>query len=94
MSSATDPAKRIPKSLGTDTQFLGKYSLTDLAVAGLPGVLVVLVTQVVIPPSLTVRGIPVSALTTRSQRSRSLSAGCSSTSRPATPTASIGSGRS
>ena len=63
MNSASDPAKRIPKSLGTDTQFLGKYSLTDLAVAGLPGVLVVLVTQVVIPPSLTVREIPVSALT-------------------------------
>jgi len=63
MSSTTDPAKRIPKSLGTDTQFLGKYSLTDLAVAGLPGVLVVLVTQVVIPPSLIISGVPVSALT-------------------------------
>jgi hypothetical protein len=63
MSSPTDPAKRIPKSLGTDTQFLGKYSLTDLAVAGLPGVLVVLGTQVLIPPSLTVQGVPVSALT-------------------------------
>ncbi len=63
MSSASDPAKRIPKSLGTDTQLLGKYSLTDLAVAGLPGVLVVLVTQVVIPSSLTVRGVAVSALT-------------------------------
>lgn len=63
MNSATDPAKRIPKSLGTDTQFLGTYSLTDLAVAGLPGVLVVLLTQVLIPPSLVVSGIPVSALT-------------------------------
>jgi hypothetical protein len=63
MSSATDPTKRIPKSLSTDTQLLGKYSLTDLAVAGLPGVVVVLITQVALPPKLTVRGVPVSALT-------------------------------
>lgn len=63
MSQRTDPAKRIPKSLGTDTQLLGTYSLTDLAVAGLPGALVILVTQVVLPPSLTVGGFAVSALT-------------------------------
>lgn len=63
MTSETDPTKRIPKSLSTDTQFLGKYSLTDLAVAGLPAVMVVLITQILIPPSLIVSGIPVSALT-------------------------------
>ena len=63
MSQRTDPAKRIPKSLGTDTQLLGTYSLTDLAVAGLPGALVILVTQVVLPPSLTVGGFAVSTLT-------------------------------
>jgi len=63
MRRKTDPTKRIPKSLAADTQFLGRYSLTDLAVAGLPGVLVVLVAQAVIPPTLTIRGVPVSALT-------------------------------
>jgi hypothetical protein len=63
MSGASDPAKRIPKSLGTDTQLFGKYSLTDLAVAGLPGVLVVLITQIAIPPSMTIHGISVSAIT-------------------------------
>ncbi|MEF8976913.1 MAG: hypothetical protein V5A21_11875 [Halapricum sp.] len=52
MSSATDPSKRIPKSLGTDTQLIGQYSLTDLLVAGIPGVIVILITQVVLPKSL------------------------------------------
>jgi hypothetical protein len=63
MSSTRDPSKRVPKALGTDTQLLGTYSLTDLAVAGIPGALVILVTQVLVPPSLTVAGIAVSSLT-------------------------------
>ena len=63
MSNPPDPTKRIPKSLGTDSQFLGKYALTDFAVAGLPGVLVVLFIQVVVPPSFTVGGVPVSTVT-------------------------------
>jgi hypothetical protein len=63
MSNATDPSKRIPKSLGTDTQLLGQYSLTDLLVAGMPGVVVILVTQVVLPTGLEVAGVPVSTLT-------------------------------
>ncbi|WP_159904808.1 hypothetical protein [Salinirussus salinus] len=63
MSSTQDPSKRVPKALGTDTQLLGTYSLTDLAVAGIPGALVILVTQVLVPPSLTVAGIAVSSLT-------------------------------
>lgn len=63
MTRATDPAKRIPKSLDTDTQLLGNYSLTDLIVAGLPGVIVVLATQVLLPSSVTVYGVPVTALT-------------------------------
>ena len=63
MSNASDPAKRIPKSLGTDTQLLGQYSLTDLLVAGMPGVVVILVTQVVLPKSLQVAGVPVTTLT-------------------------------
>jgi hypothetical protein len=63
MSGTPDSAKRVPKALGTDTQLLGTYSLTDLAVAGLPGVVVILVTQVVLPPSLSIYGVPVSTLT-------------------------------
>ena len=63
MSSTRDPSKRVPKALGTDTQLLGTYSLTDLAVAGIPGALVILATQVLVPPSLTVAGIAVSSLT-------------------------------
>lgn len=61
--SSNDPTKRIPKSLDTDTQLFGKYSLTDLVVAALPGVLVVLVTQIVLPSSLRIYGISVTALT-------------------------------
>ena len=63
MSSATDPSKRIPKSLGTNTQLIGQYSLTDLLVAGMPGVIVILITQVVLPKSLRVAGVPVTTLT-------------------------------
>ena len=63
MSSSTDPSKRIPKLLGTDTQLIGQYSLIDLLVAGLPGVAVILVTQVVLPTSLQIAGIPVTTLT-------------------------------
>ncbi len=63
MSSASDPSKRIPKSLGTDTQLIGQYSLTDLLVAGMPGVIVILVTQIVLPKSLRIAGVPVTTLT-------------------------------
>ena len=63
MSNPSDPSKRIPKSLGTDTQLLGQYSLTDLLVAGMPGVVVILVTQVVLPKSLEIAGVPVTPLT-------------------------------
>ena len=63
MSNPSDPSKRIPKSLGTDTQLIGQYSLTDLLVAGMPGVAVILVTQVVLPNSLDIAGIPVTTLT-------------------------------
>jgi len=63
MSNRTDPSKRIPKSLGTDTQLLGQYSLADLLVAGIPGVVVILVTQVVLPTDTAIGEVPVSALT-------------------------------
>ncbi len=58
-----DPTKRIPKSLGTDAKLFGSYTLTDVAVGLLPGVLVVLATQVVLPPGLTVAGYPLATLT-------------------------------
>ncbi|WP_117594471.1 hypothetical protein [Haloprofundus halophilus] len=51
-----DPTKRIPKSLGTDAKLFGTYTLTDLAVALFPGVLVILFTQVVLSPSTAIAG--------------------------------------
>ncbi|MFC6993216.1 hypothetical protein ACFQH3_16740 [Haladaptatus sp. GCM10025707] len=61
--STHDPTKRIPKSLGTDAKLFGTYTLTDLAVALFPGVVVILLTQVVVPSSLTVAGYSVQAFT-------------------------------
>lgn len=61
--TANDPAKRIPKSIGTETKLFGKYTLTDMAVALFPGVLVILVTQMVIPPNLRVGSYPIQTLT-------------------------------
>jgi hypothetical protein len=58
-----DPAKRIPKSIGTDAKLLGKYTLTDAAVGLLPGVLVVLVTQAILPASLELFGYSIQTLT-------------------------------
>jgi len=58
-----DPAKRIPKSLGTGTKLLGTYTMTDLAVALFPGVVVVLLLQVVLPAGLTISGYSVDAFT-------------------------------
>lgn len=62
MNSETDPSKRIPKSVGTGTQILGRYSLTDLVVGGLPGVLVIIVVQVFLPDSVGVLGFTASNL--------------------------------
>ena len=58
-----NPAKRIPKSLGTDAKLLGKYTLTDAAVALFPGVLIILLTQAILPSTLTVAGYQVQSLT-------------------------------
>ncbi|WP_436932435.1 hypothetical protein [Halosimplex halobium] len=58
-----NPARRIPKSLGTGTKLLGSYTLTDLAVALCPGVVVVLLFQLVIPADVAIRGYRVDALT-------------------------------
>lgn len=61
--SDRDPTKRIPKSLGTDTKLVGRYTLTDVAVALFPGVVVILLTQVILPGTVTVAGYPLRALT-------------------------------
>jgi len=53
------PAKRIPKSLATGTKLFGSYTLTDLAVALSPGVAVILVVQVLLPPDMTLAGVRV-----------------------------------
>ena len=58
-----NPAKRIPKSLGTGTKLLGSYTLTDLAVALFPGVVVVLVVQIVLPSDLAIQGYQLDGLT-------------------------------
>lgn len=58
-----DPTKRIPKSIGTETKLLGTYTLTDVVVGLLPGVLGLLVMQVLLPPSLRIAGYQVQALT-------------------------------
>ncbi|QLH81294.1 hypothetical protein [Halosimplex pelagicum] len=57
-----NPAKRIPKSLGTDTKLLGSYTMTDLAVALFPGVVVVLCVQVLLPAGMTIQGHQVQTL--------------------------------
>lgn len=55
----TDPAKRVPKSIGTDAKLFGSYTLTDLAVGLFPGVAVVLLTQLVLPPTASIAGYSV-----------------------------------
>ncbi|AQL42128.1 hypothetical protein BV210_05110 [Halorientalis sp. IM1011] len=62
-SADHDPSKRIPKSLNNDTKLYGRYTLQDVAVALFPGVLVILTTQVILPPSLSVWGYGVQTLT-------------------------------
>lgn len=61
--SARDASKRIPKSVDTDTHIVGRYTLTDLAVGSVPGVMVVLVIQLVVPPETTVMGYRLTAAT-------------------------------
>ncbi|WP_336361619.1 hypothetical protein [Haladaptatus sp. ZSTT2] len=61
--STHDPTKRIPKSLGTDAKLFGTYTLTDLAVALFPGVVVILLTQVLAPSSFSVFGYSIETFT-------------------------------
>lgn len=55
--STHDPAKRVPKSIGTDAKLFGSYTLTDVAVGLFPGVIVLLVTQVLLPPTFLIGGV-------------------------------------
>ncbi|WP_435320282.1 hypothetical protein [Haloarchaeobius sp. TZWSO28] len=57
-----EQAKRVPKSLGTETKLLGQYTLSDLAVGLVPAVVVVLGTQLLVPPGMTVGGFSVELL--------------------------------
>ncbi|QIO24260.1 hypothetical protein [Haloarcula sp. JP-L23] len=61
--SHRDPAKRIPKFLGTEATLFGTYTLSDAAVGLFPGVVVILLLQVVLPESLTVGGYAIQTLT-------------------------------
>lgn len=61
--SSRDATKRIPKAIGTEAQLFGTYTLTDLAVGLLPGVVVLLAMQVVVPSSATVAGYALQSLT-------------------------------
>ena len=58
-----DSTKRIPKSLGTDAKLFGTYTLSDLAVALLPAVAVVLVLQIFVPSTVRVAGFRLQTLT-------------------------------
>ena len=60
---SSDPTKRIPKAIGTETQLFGSYTLMDLAVGLFPGVAVLLVMQVVVPTSARVAGYALQSLT-------------------------------
>ncbi|MBX0297892.1 hypothetical protein [Haloarcula nitratireducens] len=61
--SSHQPAKRIPKTLGTDAKLIGPYTLTDAAVALFPGVVVILLTQILLPSSFSLAGYPIQGLT-------------------------------
>ena len=58
-----DASKRVPKSIDTEAHILGRYTLTDLAVGAVPGVAVVLASQLLVPPTLSVAGYRVANLT-------------------------------
>lgn len=61
--SLHDASKRIPKSIDTGAHVVGSYTLTDIAVGTAPGVAVVLVSQLLVPETLTVGGYQVARLT-------------------------------
>jgi len=56
------PSKRIPKSLGTETKLLGSYTLGDAGVALFPAVVIVLLTQLVVPSSTRVAGYTIQTI--------------------------------
>lgn len=62
-SDAREASKRVPKSLDGGTPLIGNYTITDLLVAALPAVLVVLGMQLFVPPETTVAGYRIRELT-------------------------------
>ena len=58
-STHRTPSKRIPKSIGTDAKLFGRFTLMDMIVALVPGVVVILVLQILVPPEIAVLGYPV-----------------------------------
>ncbi|AZH24796.1 hypothetical protein [Haloplanus aerogenes] len=61
--ATNDPAKRIPKSLRTDATLLGTYTLADIVVAVLPGVIVILLLQIVVPTPVIIGGYHLQTIT-------------------------------
>jgi hypothetical protein len=51
-----EASKRVPKSLDGGTPLVGSYTVTDLLVAALPAVFVVLGMQLFVPPDTTIAG--------------------------------------
>lgn len=60
--SDTDTTKRIPKSLGTEPELIGGYTLIDLVVAVAPAAIVILATRTLLP-AMSVGGYSLQALT-------------------------------
>ena len=58
-----EASKRVPKSLDGGTPLVGSYTVTDLLVAALPAVFVVLGMQLFVPPDTTVAGARVREFT-------------------------------
>lgn len=61
-SADTDPAKRIPKTLGAEAKLFGRFTLADVAVALSPGVVVVLSSQMLLNPATVVAGYSLQVL--------------------------------
>lgn len=58
-----EASKRVPKSIDEGTALVGSYTVTDLLVATLPAVAVVLAMQLFVPPETTVAGARVRRFT-------------------------------
>ncbi|WP_142860711.1 hypothetical protein [Salinigranum halophilum] len=61
--TASDLGKRIPKTIDSETYAIGTYTLTDLTVGVIPGVIVIMVMQFFVSPTMTVGGYRVTEAT-------------------------------